>query len=61
MEQHDLPAHPLVEQGYPSVACAPCTTPVGDGEAERAGRWRGSEKDECGIHIVAGKTVRMPR
>ena len=48
--QHDLPAHPLVEQGYPSIGCWPCTHPVADGEDVRAGRWRGAAKTECGIH-----------
>jgi phosphoadenosine phosphosulfate reductase len=48
--QHDLPPHPLVAQGYPSVGCWPCTNPVEEGEDVRAGRWAGSEKTECGIH-----------
>lgn len=47
---HDLPRHPLVAEGYPSIGCAPCTQPVAAGEDARAGRWRGSEKTECGIH-----------
>ncbi len=50
-EQHDLPPHPLVAQGYPSIGCVPCTDRVLDGEDSRAGRWRGSDKDECGIHF----------
>lgn len=45
-----LPAHPLVEQGYPSIGCWPCTHPVAAGEDVRAGRWRGAAKTECGIH-----------
>ena len=61
MEAHDLPRHPLVAHGYPSIGCAPCTTPVRPGEAERAGRWRGRSKDECGIHFVDGRAVRGPR
>ena len=48
--EHDLPAHPLVEFGYPSVGCWPCTKPVEDDDNLRAGRWAGSEKTECGIH-----------
>lgn len=48
--RHALPRHPLVAEGYPSIGCAPCTQPVADGEDARAGRWRGSEKTECGIH-----------
>lgn len=47
---HDLPRHPLVEKGYPSIGCAPCTSMVKPGEDPRAGRWRGWEKTECGIH-----------
>jgi phosphoadenosine phosphosulfate reductase len=47
---HDLPRHPLVVEGYRSIGCAPCTQPVGDSEDARAGRWRGSDKTECGIH-----------
>jgi len=48
---HNLPRHPLVAKGYPSVGCTPCTTPVGHGESPRAGRWRDSAKTECGIHF----------
>ncbi len=51
MDLHDLPRHPLVARGFRSIGCAPCTTPVAEGEDDRAGRWRGSEKVECGIHI----------
>ena len=57
--EHDLPRHPLESQGYKSIGCAPCTTPVAEGEDARAGRWRESEKTECGIHVTAdGKVVR---
>jgi phosphoadenosine phosphosulfate reductase len=48
---HELPYNPLHDEGYPSIGCIPCTHPVGEGEDERAGRWRGSAKTECGIHI----------
>lgn len=58
---HDLPPHPLVELGYRSVGCAPCTSPVGASEDARAGRWRGDNRDECGIHMVGGRPVRAPR
>jgi phosphoadenosine phosphosulfate reductase len=51
MTAHRLPPHPLVRQGYPSIGCAPCTTRVGPGEDPRAGRWRGFDKVECGIHF----------
>jgi phosphoadenosine phosphosulfate reductase len=58
MSGHDLPRHPLVAKGYPSIGCAPCTSPVAEGEAPRAGRWRDRDKEECGIHFVNGKAVR---
>ncbi len=48
-----LPRHPLEAQGYPSVGCVPCTTQVQPGEDPRAGRWRGWDKTECGIHEPA--------
>lgn len=55
---HDLPAHPLVEQGYPSIGCLPCTARVTDPNADpRAGRWAGEDKTECGIHIGADGTI----
>jgi phosphoadenosine phosphosulfate reductase len=52
-----LPRHPLVAKGYPSIGCAPCTSPVMPGEDPRAGRWRNSQKVECGIHFINGKAV----
>ena len=48
--KHDVPYNPLHDQGYPSIGCVPCTTPVQIGEVPRAGRWRGTVKSECGIH-----------
>jgi phosphoadenosine phosphosulfate reductase len=59
--ENRLPRHPLVAKGYPSIGCAPCTTRVNDGEDPRAGRWRNTEKEECGIHFVDGKVVRINR
>jgi phosphoadenosine phosphosulfate reductase len=50
--QHDLPAHPLVANGFPSLGCWPCTQPVEDGQDVRAGRWKGMDKTECGIHVA---------
>jgi phosphoadenosine phosphosulfate reductase len=44
--EHDLPYHPLHDQGYASIGCAPCTRPGGG----REGRWAGEDKTECGIH-----------
>lgn len=49
--EHDLPPHPLVAQGYPSIGCMPCTSKVAAGEDARSGRWRGWDKTECGIHV----------
>ncbi|MFK4793209.1 phosphoadenylyl-sulfate reductase [Sphingobium sp. ZW T5_29] len=49
-EQHQLPRHPLEAQGYLSIGCEPCTSKVLPGEDPRAGRWRGWDKVECGIH-----------
>ena len=53
IEEAGLPRHPLVAKGFPSIGCLPCTSPVGPGEDERAGRWRGRGKVECGIHVGA--------
>jgi phosphoadenosine phosphosulfate reductase len=50
--KHDVPYNPLHDQGYPSIGCWPCTRPVGDGEDERAGRWAGTAKKECGLHVI---------
>ena len=55
MDAQNLPRHPLVAQGYPSVGCMPCTTRVSALEEARAGRWRESTKTECGIHISPHK------
>lgn len=49
---NDLPAHPLVEKSYRSIGCMPCTKPVSADEDQRAGRWTGSGKTECGIHLT---------
>ncbi|MBN9009551.1 MAG: phosphoadenylyl-sulfate reductase [Rhizobiales bacterium] len=53
-ERHGLPAHPLMAEGYPSIGCVPCTSRVRPGEDGRAGRWRGLDKTECGIHVALG-------
>ncbi len=50
--KHDIPYNPLHDQGYPSIGCWPCTQPVADGEDERAGRWAGTNKKECGLHVI---------
>jgi phosphoadenosine phosphosulfate reductase len=49
--EHDVPFNPLHLQGYPSVGCFPCTRPVVAGEDDRAGRWAGTAKKECGLHL----------
>jgi phosphoadenosine phosphosulfate reductase len=54
IERNNLPRHPLVEDGYPSIGCMPCTRRVQAGEDYRAGRWSGLDKDECGIHLTDG-------
>jgi len=51
---NELPEHPLLEKGYLSVGCAPCTQPSEDGDA-RSGRWKGQGKNECGLHNKLGK------
>jgi phosphoadenosine phosphosulfate reductase len=51
IDDHDVIVNPLREQGYPSIGCWPCTRPVAEGEAPRAGRWADLEKLECGIHL----------
>lgn len=58
IRRHALPEHPLVSEGYLSIGCEPCTTPVSPGEDFRAGRWRGTDINECGIHVVDGRVVR---
>lgn len=52
MARYDLPRHPMVARGYPSIGCSPCTTRVADHEDPRAGRWRDQGKTECGIHFT---------
>lgn len=49
---HDIIVNPLIGQGYPSIGCMPCTSPVAEGEDPRAGRWRGKDKTECGLHLA---------
>ena len=50
--ENEVPYNPLHDQGYPSIGCWPCTQPVGQGEDERAGRWAGTLKKECGLHVI---------
>lgn len=48
---NDVPYNPLHDQGFPSIGCWPCTRPVANGGDERDGRWAGSDKRECGLHV----------
>jgi len=57
---HKLPEHPLVGKGYRSIGCATCTSAVGQGEDPRAGRWRGLNKAECGIHFDFNAEIASP-
>jgi phosphoadenosine phosphosulfate reductase len=50
--KNNIPYNPLHDQGYPSIGCWPCTQPAGEGGDERSGRWAGTEKKECGLHMV---------
>jgi phosphoadenosine phosphosulfate reductase len=53
--KNDVPYNPLHDQDYTSIGCWPCTRPVGADEDERAGRWAGSAKKECGLHVIEHK------
>ena len=50
--RHDVPYNPLHDQGFPSIGCWPCTQAVEQGADDRAGRWAGSTKKECGLHVL---------
>ena len=50
LQRHEVPTNPLLQRGYRSIGCEPCTQKVTDGEQDRAGRWTGSGKNECGLH-----------
>ena len=58
--EHGLPEHPLFAKGYKSIGCAPCTSVVAEGEDPRAGRWRGLNKKECGIHFDFNGAIASP-
>ena len=55
IKKHDLPYNPLHDYGYPSIGCWTCTNPVEPGQDPRAGRWAGTTKTECGIHLPSIK------
>lgn len=50
VSEREIPTHPLLERGFASIGCAPCTRAIAAWEDERAGRWNGFDKTECGIH-----------
>ena len=51
VDEHGILVNPLAYDGYPSIGCAPCTHRVAEGEDPRSGRWKGSQKTECGLHV----------
>jgi phosphoadenosine phosphosulfate reductase len=57
IREHGIPYNPLHDQGYRSIGCWPCTKPTASGDNERAGRWIGFNKVECGIHTFMPKKV----
>ncbi|MDJ0920514.1 MAG: phosphoadenylyl-sulfate reductase [Henriciella sp.] len=57
--RRQLPKHPLVAQGYPSIGCWPCTKPAEDPSDIRSGRWAGQEKTECGLHVEKAERPRV--
>ena len=52
IERNNVLVNPLVDEGYPSIGCAPCTAKPSEGEDPRSGRWRGRNKIECGLHAT---------
>jgi phosphoadenosine phosphosulfate reductase len=57
LREHDLPINALQSRGYRSIGCHTCTRPIGEGDDERAGRWTGFDKAECGIHTFLGDNI----
>lgn len=57
LRRRKIPYNPLTDQGYRSIGCWPCTRPTMDGQDERAGRWTGFDKAECGIHTFLGANI----
>ena len=53
IHDHEVPYNLLHDRGFPSIGCLPCTSAVASGEDDRAGRWRGTGKTECGLHLRA--------
>lgn len=57
IRDNGIPYNPLLDRGYRSIGCMQCTRAVGEGESERAGRWTGFDKSECGIHTFLGENI----
>ncbi|OJV03818.1 MAG: hypothetical protein BGO12_02370 [Verrucomicrobia bacterium 61-8] len=57
LREHQIPSNALTARGFRSIGCVPCTRPISEGENERAGRWTGFEKTECGIHTFLGESI----
>ncbi|HWL52564.1 MAG TPA: phosphoadenylyl-sulfate reductase [Chthoniobacteraceae bacterium] len=57
LHEHKIPYNPLHDRGYRSIGCEPCTRPTGESQNERAGRWAGQNKTECGIHTFLGSSL----
>jgi phosphoadenosine phosphosulfate reductase len=57
IHEYGIPYNPLHDRGYRSIGCWPCTRVTGSGENERAGRWTGFDKSECGIHTFLGQSI----
>jgi phosphoadenosine phosphosulfate reductase len=57
IKEHEIPYNPLHDRGYRSIGCLPCTRATGSSENERAGRWTGFDKSECGIHTFLGESI----
>lgn len=57
IKAHAIPYNPLHDRGYRSIGCQPCTRAIASGEDERAGRWTGFDKSECGIHTFLGESI----
>ncbi len=57
LREHGIPSNALTLRGYRSIGCIPCTRPISEGQNERAGRWTGFDKTECGIHTFLGESI----
>ncbi len=57
IKEHSIPYNALHDRGYRSIGCWPCTRPTDSGDNERAGRWTGFDKAECGIHTFLGDSI----